>query len=239
MLHILSASLGLKTALAGLCPTPGGRPNGAGPPRISRLYPASLDLSLPASWILTGNANPPRLPARNPRRIRRHRLTRCARRAAHRSGERISPLVSRHAPIEMTRKGLRSMCSQSRLWMTAGLTASSMALIVGLSSLAGCNPHKDQLRPENLFGRIGRQTGQIIEPKKCMLRVAILNRPFLDAAINETVWKVADEQAIAPEVRRSLELNGLRIGQITGELPTELDAILNAPPPHKVEPASF
>lgn len=131
------------------------------------------------------------------------------------------------------------MSSQSRLWMTAGLTASSLAVILVLSSLPGCNPHKDQLRPENLFGRIGRQTGQIIEPRKCMLRVAILNRPFRDAAINETVWKVADEQAIAPEARRALELNGVRIGQITGELPAELDAILNAPPPHKVEPASF
>ena len=114
------------------------------------------------------------------------------------------------------------MSSQSRLWVTAGLSASSVALIVGLSGLSGCNPHKDQLRPENLFGRIGRQTGQIIEPKKCMLRVAILNRPFRDAAINETVWKVADEQAIAPEARRALEVNGLRIGQITGELPAEL-----------------
>ena len=94
------------------------------------------------------------------------------------------------------------MSSQSRLWVTAGLAASSVALIVGLSSLSGCNPHKDQLRPESLFGRIGRQTGQLIEPKKCVLRVAILNRPFRDAAINETVWKVADEQAIAPEARR-------------------------------------
>ena len=126
------------------------------------------------------------------------------------------------------------MSSQSRLWVTAGLTASSVALIVGLSSLSGCNPHKDQLRPEGLFSRIGRQTGQLIEPKRCVLRVAILNRPFKDAAINETVWKVADEQAITPEARRALEVNGLRIGQITGELPAELQAILDAPPPHKV-----
>ena len=80
----------------------------------------------------------------------------------------------------MTRKGLRSMNSQSRLWVTAGRAAASLALMVGLSSLSGCNPHKDQLRPESLFGRIGRQGGQIIEPKKCMLRVAILNRPFRD-----------------------------------------------------------
>ena len=72
-----------------------------------------------------------------------------------------------------------------------------------------------------------------------MLRVAILNRPFRDAAINEAVWKVADEQAITPEARRALEVNGLRIGQITGELPPELEAVLEAKPPHKVEPTTF
>ena len=72
-----------------------------------------------------------------------------------------------------------------------------------------------------------------------MLRVAIVNRPFRDPAINEVVWKAADEQAIAPEARRALEVNGLRIGQITGELPPELEAVLEAPPPHKVEPATF
>jgi hypothetical protein len=131
------------------------------------------------------------------------------------------------------------MSSRRRLWKTAGLPASSLALIVCLSSLAGCNPHKDQLRPENLFGRIGRPSGQIIEPKRCMLRVAILNRPFRDAVINEAVWRAADEQAIAPEARRALEVNGVRIGQITGELPPELVALLEAPPPNKVEPASF
>jgi hypothetical protein len=72
-----------------------------------------------------------------------------------------------------------------------------------------------------------------------MLRVAIINRTMREASINEAVWKVADEQAISPETRRALEVNGLRIGQITGELPPELEAVLAAPPPHKVEPASF
>jgi hypothetical protein len=109
----------------------------------------------------------------------------------------------------------------------------------GLSGLVGCNPQKDQLRPDNLFGRLGRKSGQIIEPRKCMLRVAILNRTFREAAINDSVWQVADEQVIAPEARRALEVNGLRIGRITGELPPELESVLAAPPPHKVEPAMF
>jgi hypothetical protein len=131
------------------------------------------------------------------------------------------------------------MSSKSRLWVILGLSVSALVVTVGLLSSSGCYPHKDQLRAENLFGRIGRQSGQIIEPKKCMLRVAILNRPFGDPAINDTVWRAADEQAIEPETRRTLGVNGLRIGRITGELPPELEAVLEAPPPHKVEPATF
>jgi hypothetical protein len=137
--------------------------------------------------------------------------------------------------FEMTRKGFRPMNSKSRLWVTVGLSASAVVLL----GLPGCNPHKDLLRPEKLFGRIGRQSGQIIEPRKCMLRVAILNCSFRDPSINEAVWNAADEQAITPEARRALEVNGLRIGLITGEFPPELEMVLDALPPHKVEPATF
>ena len=149
----------------------------------------------------------------------------------------VLPLL-RSTFFEMTRKGFRSMNSMSPT--RAAIDSAAAALMLGgLLGLAGCNPHRDQLRPDALFGRIGGQTGQIIEPRKCMLRVAILNRPFRDPAINEAVWRAADEQAIAPEARRALEVNGLRMGQITGELPPELEAVLDAPPPHKVEPATF
>jgi hypothetical protein len=131
------------------------------------------------------------------------------------------------------------MRSKSLLWWTTASSVSVLLVLGGLSCLVGCNPQKDQLRPDNLFGRLGRQSGQVIEPRKCVLRVAILNRSLREASINEVVWKVADEQAITPEARRALEVNGLRIGQITGELPPELEAVLAAPPPHKVEPATF
>ncbi len=66
-----------------------------------------------------------------------------------------------------------------------------------------------------------------------------LDRSFREPAINEIVWKAADEQSITPEARRALQVNGIRIGRITGELPPELEAVLAAPPPHKVEPATF
>jgi hypothetical protein len=131
------------------------------------------------------------------------------------------------------------MSSKSRTWMGLGFSTITVVVLGALSGLTGCNPRSSQLRPENLFGRIGRQSGQLIEPRKCMLRVAILNRSIRDPAINEAVWKVADQQVIAPEARRALEVNGLRIGLITGELPPELESVFDAPPPHKVEPATF
>ena len=55
------------------------------------------------------------------------------------------------------------------------------------------------------------------------LQVAILTRPFRDEAINDAVWSVADEQVVAPEARRALEANGLRVGLITGDLPAEVE----------------
>lgn len=110
---------------------------------------------------------------------------------------------------------------------------------LGLIAAGGCNPHREQLRPEGLFARIGNKGGEIIEAKKCVLRVLILDRPLRDPVINEAVWKAADEQAIAPEERMALRANGMRIGRITGDLPSELEAIVNAPPPHKVDPAFF
>lgn len=131
------------------------------------------------------------------------------------------------------------MCSKRRPWLAVGLSATAVILLGSLLNLTGCNPRTEQLRPENLLGRIGQRNGEVIEARKCMLRVAILDRALSDPAINESVWKVADEQVLAPEVRRSLEVNGLKIGVITGELPPELEAVLRAPPPHKVEPATF
>lgn len=139
----------------------------------------------------------------------------------------------------MTRNGFRPLGAKRRPWLAVGLSALSVAVAGGLINLAGCNPRSEQLRPENLFGRIGRQSGEVIEPRKCMLRVAILDRALHDPVLNDVVWKVADEQAIAPEARRSLESNGLKLGLITGELPPELESALESPPPHKVEPATF
>ena len=46
----------------------------------------------------------------------------------------------------------------------------------------------------------------------------------------------ANEQAIDADTRHALEANGLRVGVASGDLPPEVIALLEAPPPHKVDP---
>ena len=98
--------------------------------------------------------------------------------------------------FEVSRKGFRSMDSKSRVPVWVSILAATAA--AGLLVVAGCALDKNGAPPESVFNRIGGQNGQIIEPKRCMLKVAILNRPFADPAINEVVWRVADEQVLAP-----------------------------------------
>jgi hypothetical protein len=112
------------------------------------------------------------------------------------------------------------------------------AIVLAVLTVAGCTLSKSGEKKEGLLPRVGGK-GQVIEPKRCALQVAILSRPLHDPVLDAGVWSVADEQVLAPEVRHALEVNGLRIGLITGTLPGELEAILNAPPPHKIEPAQF
>jgi hypothetical protein len=54
-----------------------------------------------------------------------------------------------------------------------------------------------------------------------------------DRAVHDAVWGMADEQPVAQAVRDNLRANGIKVGVITGGLPAEVDAALNAPPPQK------
>jgi hypothetical protein len=109
-----------------------------------------------------------------------------------------------------------------------------------LIAVGGCTLTKEQLRPDDLLERIGgSRPGQAIEPKRCQLEVAFVERPVGDRAINEETWRAVDEHSIPDETRRVLAANGLRIGRIIGTLPPELESILKAPAPHHIEPAVF
>jgi hypothetical protein len=122
----------------------------------------------------------------------------------------------------------------ARLVIMAGVVSA------GLLVLVGCSLSKDGIQPKRTFARIGGHSGQILEPKRVLLKVAIISRTFGDPAINEVVWKAADEQIIPPKERRAWEANGLRLGRLIGDLPLELEAIVNdASSHHKVSPTDI
>jgi hypothetical protein len=140
--------------------------------------------------------------------------------------------------IELSRKGFRPMNAKSGVSVWLVLIMASVA--AGLLIDGGCALDKNGSHPGNVYARVGGHSGQIVEPKRCLLKVAILSRPFGDRTINEVVWKVADEQIIPPAERRAWEANGLRIGRIIGEVPLELEAILkDTSPQKKVNPANI
>lgn len=114
----------------------------------------------------------------------------------------------------------------SRIPVWASILASAM--VAGLLVVAGCTLDKPENLPGRVFNRIGGHGGQIIEPKRCMLRVVILDRPFRDPAINEALWRVVDEQVITRAEQKALQANGLRIGRIIGDLPREIETILKS-----------
>ena len=120
----------------------------------------------------------------------------------------------------------------------------SKALALATMAAVGCTPTRSELRKEAnalqpAMGLLADPSAnaQVIAPKRCELTLATLSRPLNDPALNEALWGAADEQAFAPEVRRALEANGLRIGLIAGHLPREVEDVLNAPPPDRVEPS--
>ena len=122
----------------------------------------------------------------------------------------------------------------------ARFTIMVLAASASLFWVVGCALDKNGVQPGKTYARIGGHSGQLLEPKRVLLKVAIISRTFGDPAINEIVWKAADEQIIPPKDRHAWEVNGLRVGRIIGELPMELEAIMNdTKSSHKVTPTTF
>jgi len=126
--------------------------------------------------------------------------------------------------------------SRMPVWILGLATAAAAGLLI----VAGCALDKTTARSESVINRIGGHGGDMIEPKRCLLRVAILSRPFGDPLVSQTIWAEADEQIVPPQERRAWEVNGLRVGRFTGELPLEVEALLNDNSPNKkVNPTTF
>jgi hypothetical protein len=69
-------------------------------------------------------------------------------------------------------------------------------------------------------------------PKEAVfLEIALLDCPVGNRFINddkEGLWSQADEQIVTPEQKTVLEENGLRVGQISGLIPDELQMLLTS-----------
>ncbi len=113
---------------------------------------------------------------------------------------------------------------------------------LAMMALAGCNPARSDLRQKadqvtaTIFNSgSGSRAGQRVEPRFCKLDSAIIARPVGDSIVDASLWAVADEQTpVGPELRQALEANGLRVGIITGELPTDVTEAFH-PKPSQVE----
>ena len=86
------------------------------------------------------------------------------------------------------------MDSKSRVPVWVSFLAATA--VAGLLVVAGCALDKNGSSARERVHPHRRSKWQLIEPKRCMLKVVILSRPFADPAINEVVWRVADEQVI-------------------------------------------
>lgn len=119
--------------------------------------------------------------------------------------------------------------------MTLKIAVPAMAMM----ALAGCNLSRSDLRKKAdpvspaVYNVNSDRPGRLIEPKYCKIESAILSRPVGDPVVGASLWNVADEQAIPPDVRQAFEANGLRIGVITGGLPADVAGAFKPSPPQK------
>lgn len=120
------------------------------------------------------------------------------------------------------------------------MKARRRAVAACLAALVGCVPltKKDLRQGADALqlGSLGT-AGRLVVPKQCALKLAVLTRPMGDPALGEILWRVVDSQVLSSEARTAMEANGLRAGIATGELPAEVRAVLDAPPPNQVHPA--
>lgn len=107
--------------------------------------------------------------------------------------------------------------------------------LAAAAALAGCTLGKQELRRDLFEGTLGTE-GRLLLPNRCDLTVQTVKAPLGEPGVDSAVWRAADEDVIdGDEARRSLEANGLRLGILTGTLPAELDKLIHAPPPNRVD----
>jgi hypothetical protein len=65
-----------------------------------------------------------------------------------------------------------------------------------------------------------------VTPESLLVQCQFVERPEGDPAINEMVWRSADEQILSPRFRTELSRNGLRVAKLSAQLGPEMLALL-------------
>jgi hypothetical protein len=119
-------------------------------------------------------------------------------------------------------------------------TKASAAVALVMMAMVGCTLTQSELRKNGLLPTVGGHAGKdgtAFLPKRCALKFMIVTKPVSDTVMSNRLWTVVDDQVLPDATREALAANGLRAGVVTGELPPEVQEILNAPPPNRIDPA--
>jgi len=68
-----------------------------------------------------------------------------------------------------------------------------------------------------------------LHPDAVVMDIAVIERPLGDPFLNQELWQRADQLVIDLERKPLLEANGLRVGQLIGLTPAELQHLLTSP----------
>jgi len=119
-------------------------------------------------------------------------------------------------------------------------TKALAAVALALMAMVGCTLTQSELRKNGLLPTVGGHAGEdgrTFMPKRCALKFMIVTKPVSDTVMSNRLWTVVDDQVLPDATREALATNGLRTGVVTGELPPEVQEVLNAPPPNRIDPA--
>jgi hypothetical protein len=95
-------------------------------------------------------------------------------------------------------------------------TLCALALVVGCSQWQTLPEEPSQLPPARM------------SPDSVVLELAFVRLRASDVRAYDQIWSEADELHFSPELRRELAANGLRVGILGQQLPTELRSALDA-----------
>lgn len=116
-----------------------------------------------------------------------------------------------------------------------GLQAACTALLLATTAAAGCRftlPAAVLWGPDGmpLATPDGGSAAALAKPapKTIPLELTFVRSDEQDPVFPGDLWKICDEQVLDPSLRRRLAANGLRVGVVTGPLPTEISARLQA-----------